>query len=176
MKTILVYKSRTGFTERYANWIAEELHCDICRYKELQPKTLKDYDIVIFGSRIHAGKMDSLGKIKTLIKQMAGPKLVIFATGATPAEATDILEETWRVNLPGDEQITIPHFYMQSGLNYEKMGKLDKMIMKMMAKMLSKKEDKTDNEAGCEQVITDAHDISSKEYIAPLVQYIREQE
>ena len=28
MKKIVVYESGTGFTERYAKWIAEELACD----------------------------------------------------------------------------------------------------------------------------------------------------
>ena len=29
MKIIVIYKSKTGFTKRYAEWIAEELKCDI---------------------------------------------------------------------------------------------------------------------------------------------------
>ncbi len=29
MKTIVVYKSKYGYTKRYAEWIAEELSCDI---------------------------------------------------------------------------------------------------------------------------------------------------
>lgn len=29
MRILLIYKSKTGFTEKYANWITEELKCDI---------------------------------------------------------------------------------------------------------------------------------------------------
>lgn len=27
-KKIVVYQSKTGFTEKYANWIADSLNCD----------------------------------------------------------------------------------------------------------------------------------------------------
>ena len=29
MKTVVIYKSRTGFTKKYAEWISEELSADI---------------------------------------------------------------------------------------------------------------------------------------------------
>lgn len=29
MKTIIIYKSKSGYTKKYALWIAEELICDI---------------------------------------------------------------------------------------------------------------------------------------------------
>ena len=29
MKILLIYKSKTGFTEKYARWISEEINCDV---------------------------------------------------------------------------------------------------------------------------------------------------
>lgn len=49
----------------------------------------------------------------------------------------------------------------------------DKLIMKALAKMLSVKKDKNSSESGCEQAIGSSHDISCKEYIAPLLEHIR---
>ncbi len=68
---------------------------------------------------------------------------------------------------------SIPHFYMQSGLCYEKMGFFDKTLMKMLSKMLSSKKDKSDSEGGTTIAISKSHDISSKDYIMPLVNYIK---
>lgn len=28
-KTVVIYKSKTGFAKKYAQWISEELHCDL---------------------------------------------------------------------------------------------------------------------------------------------------
>ena len=30
MKSVVVYSSITGFTKKYAEWIAEDLGCEIC--------------------------------------------------------------------------------------------------------------------------------------------------
>ena len=173
MKTIIIYKSHTGFTERYARWIGEALSCDTSSFKEFKTANLKNYDLVIYGGRVHAGKIDGLKKMKQLLAAVGSPKLVIFATGATPKEEEDIINGMWKGNLSEEELATIPHFYMPSGLNYEKMGFLDRSIMKMLSKMLSKKKDKTEVEAGSMQAISSSHDISSKDYITPLIEYYK---
>lgn len=36
MRILLIYKSKTGFTEKYANWITEELKCDIEKISHIQ--------------------------------------------------------------------------------------------------------------------------------------------
>lgn len=95
MKILLIYKSKTGFTEKYANWIKEELNCDIEKISNIHKIDLNSYDLVIFGSRIHAGRIDGLDKIKKL---NLDKKLIIFATGATPKE-TDSIMEVWNSNL-----------------------------------------------------------------------------
>ncbi len=64
-KQILVtYKSVTGFTRRYAKWIAEELDCAIMELKDVSARTMSEYNTVIFGGRFHAGLVDGLKKRK----------------------------------------------------------------------------------------------------------------
>lgn len=176
MKTIVIYKSKTGFTKSYAEWIAEELKCDIANYKNFSQSYIAEYDFVIYGSRIHAGKVDGLKKIKCLFRDNERSKLVIFATGATPSATKNVIDTIWEANFSENELKTIPHFYMQGGLNYEKMGIGDRLIMKTLAKMLSRKNNKSSEEAGCEQAIGSSYDISSREYIVPLVQFVQLQE
>ncbi len=169
MKTIIVYKSKTGFTERYAKWIQEELHCDLCRLENASTQKLAAYDTVIFGGRTHAGNIDSLKKLRTLLP--ASAKLVIFTTGASPAEEQTI-SAMWKNNLTEDELASVPHFYMPSGLDYDKMGMADKLLMRMFASMMKNKKDKTEQEAEMAQAISGSYDISSREYILPLVRCI----
>ena len=72
-----------------------------------------------------------------------------------------------------DGQAQAPHFYMQAGLNYERMGFFDKLIMKGLSAMMSKKKDKTPDEEGTAQAIGSSFDASSRDYIKPLVEYVR---
>lgn len=175
MKAIVIYKSKTGFTKKYAEWICEELKCDIGSYDKLSSNSIADYDFIIYGGGIYAGKVGGLKKIKSLLRDNSRVRLVVFATGATPAAVGDSIDTIWKSNFSEDELNRIPHFYMQSGISYEKMGFLDRLLMKVFTKMLSKKEDKSPEEVGCEQSIAKSHDISSKEYIKPLIQFIKEQ-
>ncbi len=176
MKTCVIYKSKTGFTKRYAAWIAEELSCDSIDYEKCSQSLIKQYDCIIFGSRIHAGKIDGLKKFKSKYMCNANCRLVVFATGGTPQAQKDVIDSIWRANFSVKELEKVPHFYMQSGLNYEKMGTVDRLLMKTFAKMLSKKADKSPAERGTEQGIGSSYDCSSREQITSLIQYIKEQE
>ena len=67
MKGIIIYKSRTGFTKRYAQWISEELKYDIESYQDIRKDSIDQYDLVIYGGNLYAGKIDGLAKIKDLL-------------------------------------------------------------------------------------------------------------
>ena len=169
IKILLIYKSKTGFTKRYADWIGEEVNCNIENISNIKNIDFKNYDLIIYGSRIHAGRIDRLDKVKKL---NLGNRLVIFATGATPKE-TDSIQEVWKNNLTEKEMKNIKHFYIPAGLNYEKMGFLDKTMMKMATLMLEKKKDKSEEDIGIQNSIKKSYDISDKLRIKPLVEYIK---
>ena len=53
MKTIVAYKSKSGYTKTYAEWIAQELGCDIKENAELSD--IIDYDTIIYGGGMYEG-------------------------------------------------------------------------------------------------------------------------
>lgn len=174
MKGIIIYKSRTGFTQRYAQWISEELKYDIESYQDIRKDSIEQYDLVIYGGNLYAGKIDGLAKIKDLVSNNKKCRLMVFATGASPAEAEEEIDKVWSENLSAEELKEVPHFYMPGGLNYEKMGFVDRTLMRIFSKMMEKKKDKTASDEECAKAITASYDISSKDYIKPLVKYIKE--
>lgn len=174
-KILIIYKSRTGFTKRYAEMITEEIDCTLIDYKSITATTMSEFDTVVFGSRAHAGMIDGYKKAKEMFQKSAAKKFILFVTGATPNAAEEVIKEFWKQNLSTDELENIPHFYMQSGLNYEKMSLPDKAMMKMAAAMMKKKKEKDSYEREFEQAITSSYDISSKEYIKPLISFLKEE-
>ena len=174
MRTIIIYNSKSGFTKRYAYWISEEIDCTIQPYRDFSKSIIDSNDIIIFGSRVHAGKIEYLNRFKSYFNDQSIKKLIVFVTGATPIAAEDAIKKIWANNFSEIEVKSVPHFYMQSGLNYEEMGFVDRTIMKTVSKLMSGKKDKNDEEAGFEQAIGNSHDISSKKYIAPLVNFIKD--
>ena len=113
---LVTYKSITGFTKQYAEMIAKELDCQALDFKEVSGETMSGYETVIFGGRFHAGFVDGLKKAKELFKESKATRLIVFATGATPNTAKDMIEEAWKNNFSADEAEHITHFYMQGGL------------------------------------------------------------
>ncbi len=164
MRTFIICNSKTGFTKRYAQWIAEETGGTILPYMGYSDAQISSGDLVIFGSRLHAGRIEHLDKIKRRFKS----GLIVFAVGGVPGDVTEALEKIWTRNFSEEERARIPHFYMQGGVNYEKMGFIDRTMMKTAAKVMSRQQDK-----GFAKSIQSSYDISSREYIKPLVDYVK---
>ncbi len=172
-KIMIVYKSVTGFTKEYAEMIAKEMNCSLIDFKNVTVQMMSNVDIVIFGSRMHAGTVDGLKKARKLFMQSKASQFIVFATGAMPNEEKGTINEMWKNNFSSAELQDIPHFYMQSGLRYERMPFSDKMMMKVFCMMMKKKKNKDEKEQYFADIITKSYDISSKAYIMPLIRFLK---
>lgn len=170
---IVLYNSKTGFTRRYAELIAGELGCAV-RPLEGSPANLSQYGAVVFGSRLHAGIFDGWKKAKKLLARRGAKQLVVFATGAMPNEAVDQIRKVWEQNLTPEDRNAIPHFYLQAGLCYEKMGGVDRAMMKVAAWAMGRKKAKTPEDEAFQSAISQSYDISDPKYIQPVVNCLRE--
>lgn len=169
MKTIVIYNSQTGFTKRYAEWIAEESGADCFELSEAKKKSMDDYDAVIFGGWACAGGISKLGWFKGHIHEWNDKKLIAFCVGGSPLENPEI-ETALRKNFNEEEWERINVFYCPGGFNYEKMSTTSKLMMKMFIKALKSKKDKTEEEEGMIKMIASSYDISDKKYIEPILE------
>ena len=174
MKILVTYKSKTDFTKRYAEVIAKGVNADLAEFKEVSAEMMSGYDVIVYGGGLYAGMINGYKKAKEMFAQSTTEKFVLFATGGTPNEDTAKIDEVWKLNL-GDEQQTIPHFYMQAGLCYEKMSFFNRLIMKMMSGILSKNQNTDAPADEVANTLKHSYDISSPEYAEPLVQYLQEE-
>ena len=170
---IILYNSWTGFTRRYAELTGKELDCPVHPLKDA-PSDLSAYAAVAFGSRLHAGTLDGWKKAQKLLQSRGAQKLVVFATGAMPNEAEDTIQKMWEQNLTAQERDSIPHFYLQAGLCYEKMGGADRAMMKFAAWAMTRKKAKTPEDEAFQAAIARSYDISDPKYIKPLADCLRE--
>lgn len=171
MKTIVIYNSQTGFTKRYAQWIAEKANSDCIEYSKAKNTDLDSYDAVVFGGWAVAGSISKLKWFKKNISRWSDKKLVVFCVGASPIENPEI-ELTLPKNFSEEELKAIRWFYCPGGLDYKKMPAASKTMMKMFVKVLKAKKDKT--EADMEQIrmMSSSYDISDIKYIEPIIDYL----
>lgn len=170
---IIVYRSETGFTEKYAKWIAEELNCIAVKSSEITKERLLQSEIIIYGGGFYAGQIKGLKKFKETLGKENLKKLIVFATGATPAESTEIVGKALEQNFTKEERTMIPAYYFQSGLNYERMSLKSKIMMKMFASMMAKKKDKSEEEKIMAEGMMASSDLCRRECISPLVTYVQ---
>ena len=75
-------------------------------------------------------------------------------------------------NLNEEELNNIKHFYIPAGLKYEIMGFLGKTMMKMASKIKKKRTIKKEDIV-MQNSIKKSYDISGKEIIKPLIEYVK---
>lgn len=164
MKRIVVFKSSTGFTAKYANWIAEELGCEAIELNKIKKSDLVKYDEVIYGGWLMANMVCGYNKIKELNLK----KVTVFGVGMTvPSE--EVTKKLVEQNKLESEKF----FYFEGGYNPKKVGFLKKMMMNMIKKSIEKKEEKTAEDLHMLETFKGA-DNTNKEAIKPLINCILE--
>ena len=170
MKAIVVYKSVSGFTEKYANWIAEELGTDLEKQNKVNQKILKKYDLIIFGGSLHAVGIFGLKKIKAIVNKLENKKFVVFSVGASPFKE-GILEEIIKNNFNKKENVKL--FYLRGGFNFNKLNLINRIIMYIFIMRLKHKKEKSGDEKGMILAYEKPVDFTKKENINELVKYVR---
>lgn len=172
MKTLVIYHSQTGFTKRYAEWIAEAAGADCLALSAAKGKSLDTYEAIVFGSWACAGRISKLNWFKDNVDKWMDKKLIVFCVGASPIENPEI-EQFLKKNLEEYGLKKADAFYCPGGFNYEKMSVPSKLVMKMFIKMLKAKKDKTDVEREMVKMISASYDISDKKYIEPVLECLK---
>lgn len=161
MKKVVVYQSGTGFTAKYAGWIAERLGCEAKEYKSVNANELTGFDMVIYGGWIMGGMVAGYDKIKALNLK----NVVVFGVGMT-VPSDEVAEKIAEQNqIPRDR-----FFYYEGGYAPQKLGFMKKMMVNMIMKSLEKKENKTADELHTLETFKGA-DNTSKEAIEELVAF-----
>ena len=109
MKTVVIYKSKTGFTKKYAEWIAEKLSADIFNAAKVNINMLNKYDAIIYGGSLYAVGIIGVNLITKNINKLKDKKIVVFATGASPLR-DEVVSEVINKNFTTEQQKYIKFF------------------------------------------------------------------
>ena len=174
MKALVVYTSQTGFTKKYAEWIADEIGADIYDLNDVKKKDddfFAAYDAIVYAGWCMA---ERIVKIKWFLDKAVNWKnkrLAVVAVGGSPNDNPQV-EKFVQTVLSDEQSRYIKAFYCQGGFNYEKMNAPSKMAMKMFVGALKKKPD--DETRQMAEMISKSYDISDKKFIEPIVAYLTE--
>ena len=166
MKVLILYSSKTGFSQRYAQWLGEALDCRAVPFKERKSVDMSGYEgIVLFGG-LYAGQMSGLKWLKKQLPALAGKRIAAVAVGCAPMEIPDLPESMEKL-FGGNPEIK--GFYCQGGLDYEHMGAVDRTLMAGLRSMLRKDPEK----AEMLDYISKSFDVLKRESLEPVLAWVR---
>ena len=169
MKAIVAYKSKSGYTKKYAQWIAEELGCDIREDPELSD--LMGYDTVIYGGGMYAGGFNGVKLITKNLDRLSGKRIALFAVGSNPGREHE-MQPFWDRVLTAGQQKTIGHFYLRGGFDFNKLTAKDRILMKMLKVRLQKTKERTEDEQGMLDAYDTPVDFTDRRNILPLIRFV----
>lgn len=173
MKTIVIYNSQTGFTKRYAQWIAEAAGADCLALSEAKKKSMSAYEAIIFGGWACGGAISKLSWFKEHMAQWEDKKLIAFCVGASPIDSPEI-EPGLKQNFTESELNKVNVFYCPGGLSYEKMSAPLKLMMRLFVKALKAKKEKTEYEQEMIKMLSISYDLSDRKYIKPILKCLEQ--
>lgn len=142
MKTLVIYKSKTGFVKKYAEWLAEDLSAEIFEASKVNINMLTEYDAVIYGGGLYAVGINGVKFITRNLDKLIGKKVVVFASGASPF-SEKVINHVTTNNFTPDQLKHLKFFYLRGGFNYNKLSAFDKVLMTLLKwKIMSKKKKK----------------------------------
>ena len=173
MKTVVIYKSKTGFAKKYALWIAQTLSADLFEASSVNADLFNCYDTVIYGAGLYAGGINGLSYITGNLAKLKNKKVVAFATGISPYRQ-ETVSEVRNKNFTAEEQKHIHFFYLRGGFDYNKLRFFDKALMRLLKYKLGlkRKEELTDDERGMLASYAEPLDFAKKENINELINYV----
>lgn len=172
MGTIVVYRSLSGFTKKYAGWIAGELGAPCVELGDFRRQAVADGDVVVFGGSLHAVGINGYRKFSRLLAGRKLKRLVVFAVGASPARE-GVEEIIRRENFSAEEALDIRLFYLRGGFDYGKLDWYNRLLMKLLKAKLRLRKRRGPDEEGMLKAYDRPLDVTKKENVAELVAYVK---
>jgi len=141
-QAIVLYFSKYGSTKKYAGWIAEELKGDICDIKDARPNQLHEYDTIVLGSALYAGRIKGLHLLVDNYEKIKDKKIIVFTCGVADyrkAENCDSIYKRLEEAIPKNILDSIKVFYLRGSIDYKKLSFIYKIMMGMVRNMVLKK-------------------------------------
>ena len=170
MKTLVVYTSKRGSTEKYAKWIGQELSCDVVPFsKDFLPK-MKDYDKIIYGGWVRGGGIVGLEIIKKNFKLFEEKKLIVFAVGLS-IDNKDNYMQLRDINFKSPLNL-IPLYVLPGAFIPNKVKGSDKVIISVLKKIVGSKKNKGEENSEQGKMVENLEngvDLVDKKYIDEIV-------
>ena len=161
MKGVIIYKSAYGATQQYANWLHDKSQMPVFNVKE-NPGSLEEYDLVVVGSSVRAGRLQMGGWIRKNWAQLQNKIVILMLVNITADP--DLRAKIVPQSLPAEIAEHMKVFPVGGRYILEQMSGFEKTVVKMVASL-------TKDPKAKEELLTNK-DLVTEDQLEPLMNYI----
>lgn len=135
MRTLILYESKTGNTQKYAEDIAAYVGADVFPLKKFRAKNYKNYDTIVFGGWVMGGNIQGLNKFLSDYDDISKKNVIVFSTGMS------IPTSSGRETLINQNVLDLYHvryYQFRGSFDMKKLSFMYRFIMNNSLRMIAK--------------------------------------
>ena len=172
---LVLYTTRHGATQRYAERIAEPLDALVKDAAYMSGEKAKSYDAIVVGCCVYEGRVRGMEFLQRNAQELAGKRLVVYTCGVN-----DPQDEQVRAALDaqvsealGDAAAQAAVFHLRGAIRWRSLGVLEQVKMRTWMKELRAKSVRTPTEELLLSAEGGGIDFSDEADLAPIVHAAR---
>lgn len=176
MKEIIIYGSKYGSAKRYAEELSKKTGIPTVRYEDAG--NIGAANTLVYIGAVYAGGILGLKKTLGKLKNTGGKKIVIATVAlGDPKDKASVtnLRKSLKRQLSDEMYSNAKIFHLRGGVDYSKMGFMDKKMMGMMYRMLRKKPQ--DEQSADVRIMLETYnktvDLVDLDTLSPIVEYLK---
>lgn len=170
----VIFKTKYGHTKQYAEWISEELKCDLFEQSEVSAEKMLEYDTIVYGGGLYASGILGIELITKNFSSLNNKNIVIFTVGLADPDIKSQFEPIINKNFTEEMQKRINIFHLRGGINYKELGIVHKAMMAALkSSVKNKKGELTDEDKLMLETYGEKIEFTDKATIKPLVSFVR---
>ena len=176
--TLVLYKSKYGFTKQYAEWIAAELKADLHEPSGFAAGDWEKYSTVVYCGGLYANRINGIRFIAKNHARLRDKKIVVVACGLSyphvGSSVARVVNSLGR-KLPQSIHANVRVFLVRGGVTYSRLGFFENFMLKMLENSVRKKNPDTLGPEEQEMLSVLGNDFSfvDRSFIQPVLDYCR---
>ena len=128
MKLLLGYHSQYGSTQQYAEWLHAQVGGELVSIEDLSQPNLAEFDILVFGGYVHAGKISIRNVIRKHWPIIANKPIVLFTTSGTPPTETALIQPMFEDSFPPEIREKLAYFPLWGRIDTARWNPADRLL------------------------------------------------
>lgn len=172
-KTIVIYQSKYGSTQKYSMWLSEELGCIAYDKTASRKVNFREFNTIIFGSGLYAGGINGVSIITNHWEELKDKNIIVFTVGLADPKNTSyrpILDK----NFNDEQKKKIKFFHLRGAIDYKQLSFVHKSMMAMLMAVIKRKSESelSDDDKMMLNTYGDTVDFVNKSSLKPMIDFV----